>query len=215
MANFIANIPYSDPAGIKRFITERPENERIVRQEFTKVRDIVRKRINRLNTADYSTPRMPRQLRDLDNYGIAEELARMYQFVNSKESTVRGKQEIDRRRLDSLKKMGIELTGREQLKLFGDFMDTMRSKALGRAFSSGRAAGNYEGYVDRSIETAQRLGINLRSVISNYKQFAESYNRLAHMKRKTPEGAEITWTEFRQKYLSTPPKRSPGNKSRK
>lgn len=109
--------------------------EKELRKEYSRLRDIAQKRLQRLSEGGYETSvayRMNRdrykKLRDIRSTGeLVERLSDLSRFIEARSSSVTGQKGIERDRLASLKESGYDFVNRQNLREFGEFMNYMKS----------------------------------------------------------------------------------------
>lgn len=108
-----------------------------VRAEYTRLRDITRKRLQRLIAAGFDTKgffaeRLAclKKIRDItSDREIIYETVGLWRFVQSPTSTVRGKRLEMKRTLERLQeKAGLDFLNKDNLQYFLDFMDEIRDR---------------------------------------------------------------------------------------
>lgn len=107
----------------------------LVRKEYTRVRDIARKRIERLNEAGLLTPRqysnmqtMIPRIRGLSNEGdVFTALVGAYRFLDSEVSTITGRRRQRLVSIQNLQLMGVSNATEENADLLFRFIDEQAS----------------------------------------------------------------------------------------
>lgn len=176
MADFIGNIPYSDPAGIMSYI--RKYGEAWVRKEYTRTRDIMQKRITTMKKAGYFTPR-PAELKAIKSErDLAYSLSEMYNFLYSKHGSLSDIRNTEKQFINTLKDMGLyEFQGKKsknELKDLGNeyrkFLIYVHSNAKRRLPGSDALLRRYQrmkrGHMDEMPKYMREL----------YQSFKESQN---------------------------------------
>lgn len=146
------------------------------RAEYTRLRDIARKRINRLKTsrfkdyevADYYFPK----IREMDINDIDYYLAEIDHYVNKQVTTLKGLTLYEQKMTEALQKNGYSIEA-DELKSFGDFMEEARSINKGRLSSSDII---YEIY-----KHSQRLGMDPRTLKNNFKEYLRNGERVEEL----------------------------------
>lgn len=137
---------------------------RLLRQEYTRMRDIAQKRLSRLRSAGF-TPRefkggVPK-LRDVR--GNASQFARtmsdLYSFLKSPQSTVRGAADIRNRTLETLRDRGMSFVNESNLQQFGTFMELFRLSGAEKIFQYSDLGSAFK-QVTSGIKGKSRKGIN-------------------------------------------------------
>lgn len=146
------------------------------RAEYTRLRDIARKRINRLKAsrfkdyevADYYFPK----IREMDAEDLDYHLVEIDYFVNKQNTTLTGLKEYEKAMTETLKNSGYDISTGD-LKSFGDFMEEARSVNKGRLSSSDVV---YEVY-----KKSQRLGMNPATLSNNFKRYLQNGERIEEL----------------------------------
>ena len=128
MADFIGNIPYSDPAGIMSYIRNPKYGSAWVRKEYTRTRDIMQKRITRLKEAGYYAPR-PAALKAIkSDRDLAYALSEMYNFLYSKHGSLTDIRNTEKQFIQTLREMGLdEFKGKKSKKELKDLGQEYRA----------------------------------------------------------------------------------------
>lgn len=126
-----------------KWATSRDEM-RLIRTEYTRMRDQAQKRIKRLTAAGYRVPEfregaVPR-LRNIKNTSeLGYQFARLYDFLRNPQSTVRGYKSARQKTLETLHKphAGVDLSfvNEGNLEQFGQFMELYRLSGIEKVFS--------------------------------------------------------------------------------
>ena len=154
------------------------------RKEYTRLRNIANKRLNRLLEAGYGDSDIYRA--NVGKYPSYKEfstprelynaLSSLSWFITAQQSTVSGQRDIETKIRDTL----ASNYGTPQdmdLKKFGNFMEFMRAKYQGKEYDSERSAKIYR--------ESLKKGITLDQLKYHQKIFYENESRLSKMKTKT------------------------------
>lgn len=159
------------------------ERLRELRAEYTRLRDIARKRITRLEQSEFSDDfrasvykRGFKKLRDLRGDEFSRELYRLAKFVNSPTSTVRGRRRTRDKVISTLREHGYKNINEGNLRDFGEFMQVVRSRIAGRKYDSERAAAWYDEVY--AMEDNDEVGENL------WDEFEEWYEKETEERRR-------------------------------
>ena len=106
------------------------EAQRQKRREYTKLRDIVRKRILRAQAkGQLLDVELPPPLIDIKNSRqLDKEMKKMQKFINSPFSTAKGRKEQKKKRFEGYKKAGYTNVNEKNELLFSEFMSYMVKK---------------------------------------------------------------------------------------
>lgn len=119
----------------------------VLKKEYTRVRDIARKRIERLNKAGLLTPAQYRnmqsqipKLRDMKQASIYSALAGAYRFLAAPSSTVRGRRLQRTSSIQNLKLLGVTNINNDNADQYFMFLDEASAmevdgKAIGSAIA--------------------------------------------------------------------------------
>lgn len=142
--------------------------DKTVRARYSKLRKAAMQRARRLqaagfgdtDVADVSFP----TIRELTPEQIREELAEASRYLRDPRTTVRGLRSYTQRAKEALEAAHYPEAAKD-LKKFGDFMETLRARHIGRFYGSAQKASIYE--------ESQRLGISGKTLIRNFKSYLE------------------------------------------
>lgn len=123
-------------------------NERAVRKEYTRLRDISQKRLKRLAKAGYADTETYKRnvahypkLKDVrSRYDLAQRLSDLARFIESARSTVSGMKSSRRKALETFEEHGYDFVNKSNLDDFGAFMEEYRNQKLDQEYDSGEAA---------------------------------------------------------------------------
>lgn len=149
-------------------------NEKAVRKEYTRLRDIAQKRLKRLKAAGYEDTEAYRKninhyptLKEIKTKSeLAQRLSDLSRFIKSELSTVSGIKERERKTLESLSEHGFGFVNESNLQDFGDFMEQYRDQLLDMEYDSGDAAEVYEIAVKHKLDP-ERVAENFELYLEN------------------------------------------------
>lgn len=161
-------------------LMRREYSDREIRQEYTRLRDIARKRVKALQKAGFSNTNIVqsnitptgelafKKLRDISsNEQIAAGLSQMARFLFSKVSTVSGIKEKERKTLAALRERGLENVNRSNLATFGRLMDQLKARKLDMIYDSERVA--------EMMDWAERKNVPISFIDENFDLFYQNY----------------------------------------
>ena len=162
------------PVAIKNLLAT-PEGEKIVRKEYTRLRDISQKRLKRLKAAGYeSTQQYKRnvlhypKLKDIKSKTeLAYRLSDLSRFIEAKTSTVSGIKETQKKAIETMHEHGYDFINSSNIKQFGEFMEEFRNRQLDMEYDSGDAAELF------SVVTKKKVSIE--KVKENFEEYLEKY----------------------------------------
>ena len=116
-------------------------DERALRKEYTRLRKIANKRLNRLQASEYKETDLAKEyaggfalLADVED--LPRELTVLARFVSSERSSVTGLKRIDRQTVETLQEHGYDFVNTKNVRQFGAFMEEMRQAGLSKLYSS-------------------------------------------------------------------------------
>lgn len=116
-------------------------DERALRQEYTRLRKIANKRLNRLQASEYKETDLAKEysggfalLADVED--LPRELTVLARFVASEKSSVTGLKRIDRQTIETLQEHGYTFVNTKNVRQFGAFMEEMRQAGYSKLYSS-------------------------------------------------------------------------------
>lgn len=131
----------------------KAEADRLLRQEYSRLRAIAVKRLERLSRSEFredvayqrykdrflKLSQMVKKNGDYDYARISKALSDVASFLSMQTSTIGGAKERQRKILASLERAGVGGINEGNLREFGKFMEILRSKLLDRIYDSERA----------------------------------------------------------------------------
>ena len=153
-------------------------SEKEIRDEYSRLRNIANKRIDRLARAGYTDTqtylRNAGVYKSPSNYTMAELQYKLYQiskFVSARSSTVSGMRLIEKQMLEKLHEKDL---GRiTNLQEFGDFMEWARAKYKYSDFDSERAAEVYN--------ESKRRKIDIEEIKKDYELYRDNYQKITEL----------------------------------
>ena len=153
-------------------------SEKEIRDEYRRLRNIAKKRIDRLERAGYADTqtylRNVGAYKSQSNYTMEELQYKLYQiskFVSAKSSTVSGMRVIEKQMLEKLHEK--DLGGITNLQEFGDFMEWARAKYKNSEFDSERAA--------EVFNQAKRRRIDIEEIKKDYELYRDNYKKFTEL----------------------------------
>lgn len=116
-------------------------DERALRKEYTRLRKIANKRLNRLQASDYKETDLAKEYAGgfallADVKDLPRELTQLARFVASERSSVTGLKRIDKQTVETLQEHGYTFVNAKNVRQFGAFMEEMRQAGLSKLYSS-------------------------------------------------------------------------------
>ena len=116
-------------------------DERALRKEYTRLRKIANKRLNRLQASEYKESDLAKEyaggfalLADVED--LPRELTKLARFVASERSSATGLKRIDKQTVETLQEHGYTFVNSKNVRQFGAFMEEMRQAGLSKLYSS-------------------------------------------------------------------------------
>lgn len=194
---------------------EIQENRAAVRKEYTRLRDISKKRLKRLKAAGLDDTQA--YLRNYKHYPklkdiksdseLAARLSDLARFITAKAATVSGQKDIMRKSLTTLHDNGYKFVNEENFRNFGKFMEEYRHQKLDMTYDSGDAADLYGVVVKHQLDPEK--------VKADFEFWLENLDR-AEKLRKSKSAGNYEKTKARiQKQLDEVEKRKRKGKAKK
>lgn len=116
-------------------------DERALRKEYTRLRKIANKRLNRLQASEYKETDLAKEYAGgfallADVKDLPRELTQLARFVASERSSVTGLKRIDKQTIETLQEHGYTFVNTKNVRQFGAFMEEMRQAGLSKLYSS-------------------------------------------------------------------------------
>ena len=157
------------------------KNERALRQEYSRLRSIARKRLERLAESEYKTTqtylRYRRAFTALTDIKkgqvarVAKKLVEVKSFLDLQTSTVSGQKEAAMEGIRRMQEKGYDfIKTPADLRKFGEFMDYNRALKKGGMFDSER--------VIEMMDKVSQHGIDIEQVKRDFTWWIENYQRL-------------------------------------
>ena len=179
------DIDWYTPANIKNFMAADPMNVKLVRAEYTRLRDIEQKRIKRMGEhPEYRRTQVYKQnagkypkLADIKGGQLPYKLSALQRFITAKASTISGMKEIRAKQLETLHRHEYNFVTEENLSEFGEFMEEFRAQKLDEQYDSGDAADTF--YM------VQKHGLDPLDIEKEFNFWLENHKEAAGMKKST------------------------------
>lgn len=130
--------------------------EREARKEYSRLRNIVVKRLKRIEEVDPEAKILKRwqpdafkTLKEIKNMReLSHLLSDVAYLVNAKTASLTGREQMKKEAIEELRKQGLDIDTKN-LKEFGDFMELVRDFAKDRIYDSERAAELFSEYSEK------------------------------------------------------------------
>ena len=116
-------------------------DERALRKEYTRLRKIANKRLNRLQASEYKETDLAKEyaggfalLADVED--LPRELTQLARFVASERSSITGLKRMENKTISTLHQHGYTFVNAGNVGQFGAFMEEMRQAGLSKLYSS-------------------------------------------------------------------------------
>lgn len=116
-------------------------DERALRKEYTRLRKIANKRLNRLQASEYKETDLAKEysggfalLADVED--LPRELTVLARFVASEKSSITGLKRIEKQTISTLQQHGYTFVNSGNVGQFGAFMEEMRQAGYSKLYSS-------------------------------------------------------------------------------
>lgn len=116
-------------------------DERALRKEYTRLRKIANKRLNRLQASEYKETDLAKEYAGgfallADVKDLPRELTQLARFVASEKSSVTGLKRLDKQTISTLHQHGYTFVNTKNVGQFGAFMEEMRQAGYSKLYSS-------------------------------------------------------------------------------
>lgn len=160
------------------FSIQETMSEKDVRKEYSRLRNVVVKRLKRIQEVEPDAkvlkrwnPEYFKELKSIKNIReLSHLLSDVAYLVNAESASLSGRREIRKQQIKSLEEMGINIKESE-LKDFGEFMELVRDFAKDRIYDSERASELFSDYSKK---------FDKKELLLAYKKWAK------HRKRTRP-----------------------------
>ena len=116
-------------------------DERALRKEYTRLRKIANKRLNRLQASEYKETDLAKEyaggfaiLAEVED--LPRELTMLARFVASERSSITGLKRMENKTISTLHQHGYTFVNTKNVRQFGAFMEEMRQAGLSKLYSS-------------------------------------------------------------------------------
>lgn len=172
---------------------------KMIRQEYSRLRSIARKRLERLAVAEpdsYAYRANVGQyapVKDLSPAEMRDLLPRLARFIAAKTGTVSGIRAQRQAAVKTLQERGYAFITRNNIRAYGDFMDAWRAKDTSHTYGSQLV---YEAFV-----FTQEMGIAVDRIKDSFATWLASLDKLQkYVKKQNKRGHEVTSDDILQEY---------------
>lgn len=173
-------------------------SEKELRQEYSRLRSIARKRLERLAGSDYAGSQTYLRYRNMfiplteikkgSVARVSKKLTELHNFLSLETSSVTGARAVSNQRIKDLQAKGYTFIKTEKdLRKFGEFMDYNRSLKKGGLYDS-------EKVIEMLDETSQR-GISTKQVEKDFTFWMENYEHLSEVPAMKGRRSAAAWKQ--------------------
>lgn len=168
--------------------TELTDKE--LRKEYSRLRSIARKRLERFEGTEWTTSQIYRYnkegfkpLKDIDtsrnNRELRHALSDVARFVTAERGSVSGLERERRKAVKTLQERGYTFITKKNFRKFGEFMEYARASSLGRLYDSKRIADFYEATERRNLSSE-----DLRNAFNSWKRKQRRLSKIQNKSKK-------------------------------
>ncbi len=173
-------------------------SEKELRQEYSRLRSIARKRLERLAGSDYAGSQTYLRYRNMfiplteikkgSVARVSKKLTELHNFLSLETSTVSGAREVSNQRIKDLQAKGYTFIKTEKdLRKFGEFMDYNRSLKKGGLYDS-------EKVIEMLDKTSER-GISMKQVEKDFTFWMENFEHLDEVPPMKGRRSAAAWKQ--------------------
>lgn len=194
-AKLTYNANWYTPSNIRQELTHG--DAAAVRKEYTRLRDITQKRLRRMEQAGYTKTKVYRMnvkhypvLKDIKTTDeLAQRLADLSRFIESKRSTVSGLKKATSKALSTLHEHGYDFVTEKNIEEFGLFMEEFRANKLDLLYDSGDAYETFTLTQKHGLKAAQlkdnfEIWIEYKDQLEELRKTSKSYGDRAEMEKR-------------------------------
>lgn len=148
-----------------------PKNE--IKKEYTRLRDILNKRIQRINKSDFAGqgiagkfPKGLPKLADIAPEDLPYLLQQAATALTSKSGSLKGLQQRQQSAIESFRERGYTQINESNFKEFVDFLEEAKEKGLAKVYGSDSVVNLYE--------NTQAMGLSPEEVMQDFNWWAEN-----------------------------------------
>lgn len=160
--------------------------DKLIREEYSRLRDIARKRLTRIKAAGEMDSWAWRKYSDAfptargqSTAEIADKLPALARFIAAKTSTISGIRAQQTKAVETLQAHGYTGITKSNLSAFGQFMEEWRAKKLDRSYGSPTAV--------EMFEWSQEQNIPWDRIKGNFARWLQHYEKLSAWVEKQEE----------------------------
>lgn len=188
-------------------------NEKQLRAEYTKLRDIAQKRLKRMAESEFKDSMVYLENKDKfeklsqikNKTQLVHALADVAGFVNAKTSSISGLKNQRKEAIKTLHEHGYDFVDKDNYEEFYKFMEDYRNKKLNQIYDSERVAELFEAAKDKKIKTDE--------LKKDFEFWIKNEEKLKAM--NLPKNKKQTAANYRKAIMQDTPKSRQKTKSRK
>jgi len=184
---------YYTPIGAKELGRDPNTGEvdkSVIRKEYSRLRSIARKRIERLSKSEWNDSQIYLQNKDgfktLKNIKsdreLRHEFSQLARFVTSDRGSASGQNKIRKNTVETLRDRGYDFVTVKNFREFGEFMEYARMATANRLYDSERVANVYE--------SLERRGADPQTMKMAYNAWRKNQKKKAKVQNKQKRDSE-------------------------
>lgn len=160
------------------------KTERELRKEYSRLRSIARKRLERLEASEFAETNIVQYNRGrftpipqiTSESQLRHKLTDVVRFLQSPLSSITGQRQVQSKTIQTLHERGYTMINQRNFRMFTEFMDELRRQKLNRLYDSER--------VLELFETAENKGIPPSELQTNFQFWLEHREQLKNVPEK-------------------------------
>lgn len=172
---------YPDEYYIPELLRQGILTDAEMRQEYSRLRAIANSRLERMEGTRYTNYQS--YIKNAGKYvplsdiktrrELIYKLSEVQKFVSARTSSISGIRELERQTLETAHERGLTFLNKDNLHLFGEFMEEARAKGYAKIYGSERVA--------ELFGTASKKGLNPKEVYNDFAYWMENKERLEEL----------------------------------
>lgn len=172
---------YPDEYYIPELLRQGILTDAEMRQEYSRLRAIANSRLERMEGTRYTNYQS--YIKNVGKYvplsdiktrrELIYKLSEVQKFVSARTSSISGIRELERQTLETAHERGLTFLNKDNLHLFGEFMEEARVKGYAKIYGSERIA--------ELFGTAAKKGLNPKEVYNDFAYWMENKERLEEL----------------------------------
>lgn len=180
-------------------------DEKAMRKEYTRLRDIARKRLKRVESSEFKgfyseynaggfaklSSFTDKKHGIRDKGAFASELSKLSRFVSSPVSTVSGLREYRTKSIERLHKLGYDYINESNFKEFSDFMDRYRSLGLDEIYDS-------DEIIEDTYAVGEQKGVSPEDLLEEFAAWQGKQSALENYGKNNPAPAGTSSADLKK-----------------